>query len=322
MLSNLGGEYGGMTERLDTAHRAGDIASPAASETGKAAVAATVTVLLWASSFVAIRGIGYSISPAPLGLLRMAVAAATLTVIAVARGRRHPVPRPKSVKPFVLIAAYGVLWLAVYTVALNAGERHVDAGTAALLVNVAPVLVAFGAGMMLQEGFSRPLILGSLIAFGGITIIAMGSDGYSDWLGIGLCLVSAVLYAVGVLVQKVALRHADGLAITWLGAVIATVVLLPWLPQLIGELRAAPAGAILAAVYLGVFPTAIGFKTWAYALRRTDAGKLSSSTYAVPAISVVLSWILLAEVPTPYGLVGGAICLAGVAIARRKPRTR
>jgi drug/metabolite transporter (DMT)-like permease len=73
---------------------------------------------------------------------------------------------------------------------------------------------------------------------------------------------------------------------------------------------------------LGVFPTAIGFSTWAYALRRTDAGKLSSSTYAVPAVSVALSWLLLGEVPGPYGLVGGAICLLGVAIARRKPRVR
>jgi drug/metabolite transporter (DMT)-like permease len=32
---------------------------------------------------------------------------------------------------------------------------------------------------------------------------------------------------------------------------------------------------------------------------------------------VVLSWLLLAEIPTGYGLVGGAICLVGVAISRR-----
>jgi drug/metabolite transporter (DMT)-like permease len=38
----------------------------------------------------------------------------------------------------------------------------------------------------------------------------------------------------------------------------------------------------------------------------------------VPAVSVVLSWLPLAEVPTVWGLIGGAICLAGVAISRRR----
>ena len=34
-------------------------------------------------------------------------------------------------------------------------------------------------------------------------------------------------------------------------------------------------------VYLGVFPTAIGFVTWAFALNRTSAGRLGSTTYLV-----------------------------------------
>ena len=48
----------------------------------------------------------------------------------------------------------GVLWFGAYNVALNAAERHVDAGTAALLVNVAPMLIAVLAGVMLKEGFA------------------------------------------------------------------------------------------------------------------------------------------------------------------------
>lgn len=282
-------------------------------------MAAAITMALWASSFVAIRDIGDVLSPAPLALIRLAVAAAALTLLVVVRTRR--LPRIPTSRPALgLIAAYGVLWLGAYTVALNAGERHVDAGTAALLVNIAPLLIAFGAGLFLGEGFPRPLVLGSFVAFGGVVVIAMGSQGDSDWLGVLLCLLAAVLYATGVLIQKIALRHADGLTITWFGCVIATAVLLPWLPQLIGELSTAPAGAILGAVYLGVFPTAIGFSLWAYALRRTDAGRLSTSSYAVPAISVVLSFVLLSEIPTVYGLVGGAICLVGVAISRRRAR--
>ncbi|NED94062.1 DMT family transporter [Phytoactinopolyspora alkaliphila] len=285
----------------------------------KAALAAGVTVVLWASAFVAIRGIGHELSPAPMALVRLAVAATTLTVVmlVVHRGRpRVAVPRRSA----GLLVAYGVLWLAGYTVALNAAERHVDAGTAALLVNVAPLLIAFGAGMFLGEGYPRPLILGSVVALTGVAVIALGSDGERDSLGVLLCLLAALLYAAGVLIQKVILRRVDVLTTTWLGCVVGTAALLPWAPQLLGEIQAASAGSVLAAVYLGLFPTAIGFTTWAYALRRMDAGRLSATTYAVPAVSVALSWVLLSEVPTAYSMAGGTICLVGVAISRYRRR--
>ena len=40
------------------------------------------------------------------------------------------------------MVAIGVLWFGIYNVALNAGERRVDAGTAAMLIQVSPILVA------------------------------------------------------------------------------------------------------------------------------------------------------------------------------------
>ncbi|ACU96611.1 MAG: DMT family transporter [Saccharomonospora viridis] len=285
----------------------------------KAALAAAVTMVLWSSAFVGIRAIGEVFSPAPLALLRLAVASVTLTVLIGSSTRRLP-PLPRDRTSWLFVASYGVLWLCCYTVALNAAELHLDAGTAALLVNIAPLLVTFGAGVVLAEGFPRPLLLGGSIGMSGIVIIGLGTDGEGDWIGVALCLLAAVLYAAGVLIQKKALDRIDATTITWLGCLIGTAVLLPWTPRLASELATAPTSAVLGAVYLGVFPTAIGFSTWAYALKRTEAGRLSVSTYAVPALSVVLSWVLLAEVPTGYGLVGGVVCLAGVAVSRYRPR--
>ncbi|RSM47103.1 EamA family transporter [Amycolatopsis balhimycina DSM 5908] len=304
------GDDTGVTPLIETARPAG----AGKTDLAKIAAAAGLAVVLWASSFVAIRGIGHALSPGPLALLRLGVAAVTLTALLPAR---RPVHVRLSRKAFLLIAAYAVVWLAGYTVALNAGEHHVDAGTAALLVNLAPLLVAVAAGKLLGEGFSRSLIVGSLVALSGAAVIATAATTQRDWAGVLLCLLAAALYAAGVMIQKVALRHVDGFTAIWLGCVVATVVLLPWAPQLVGELQTASAPAVLSAVYLGVFPTAIGFTAWAYALRRMDAGRLSAVTYAVPAASVLLSWLLLAEIPTAYGLVGGALCLIGVAISRR-----
>nr|WP_245976222.1 DMT family transporter [Amycolatopsis palatopharyngis] len=308
-----------VTELLPTTGQGQEGRSSILSERNKATAAVVLTVVLWASSFVAIRGVGHALSPAPLALLRLAVAGVALTVLMVLRHRR--VPRiPTSPKSLRLIVAYGVLWLAGYTVVLNAAERHVDAGTAAMLVNSAPLLVAFGAGLLLGEGFPRTLIAGSFVALAGIVVIGLGSSGDSDLIGVLLCILAAILYAAGVLIQKVTLRSVDGATVTWLGCVIGTAVLLPWVPQLVDELASASQGAILGAVYLGLVPTAIGFSTWAYALHRMDAGRLSATTYAVPAVAVLLSWLLLSEMPTAYGLIGGAICLLGVAISRYRPR--
>jgi len=73
-------------------------------------------------------------------------------------------------------------------------------------------------------------------------------------------------------------------------------------------------------VYLGVVPTALAFTTWAYALTRTTAGRLGATTYVVPAIVVLMSWAFLGQTPRPLAYLGGALCLAGVAVSRGKRR--
>ncbi|WP_082600103.1 DMT family transporter [Agromyces sp. Root81] len=284
----------------------------------KVLAAMIVVLVLWASAFIAIRAVGDAISPGPLALGRQLVGA--LVLVAIAVWRRPPLPRPRAL---VLIAIYGVLWFAGYTLVLNMAERHLDAGTVAMLVNIAPLLVALAAGVLLKEGFPRPLMVGIGIAFAGVVIIATGGIGAdSEPIGIVLGILAAMLYASGVLVQKVALRSADALSATWIGCLVGALVLLSFLPQTVVEIADAPAPAVLAVIYLGVGPSAVAFLLWAYVLKRSSAGATASATLAVPAIVVVLSWLLLGELPTVLGLVGGALCLAGVAWSRRRPRER
>jgi drug/metabolite transporter (DMT)-like permease len=74
-------------------------------------------------------------------------------------------------------------------------------------------------------------------------------------------------------------------------------------------------------VYLGVFPTAIAFTTWAFALNRTTAGRLGSTTYLVPPVAILLAWLVLSEVPPVLALAGGALCIGGVVVARSRGRS-
>jgi drug/metabolite transporter (DMT)-like permease len=214
------------------------------------------------------------------------------------------------------VLAWGVAWFGLYNLALNSAETRIDAGTTALLVNLAPVLVGVLAGLLLGEGFPGRLMIGLAVAFTGVVLIALTtSTGRSDLLGVLLGLAAAVLYAGSATGQKRLLAQIDALPLTWLGAAAGTVVCLPFAPRLVTQVAAAPAATLPAIAYLGVFPTAIAFLLWGYALSRTSAGRLTASTYAVPPLVVLLSWVLLAEVPAPLTFVGGAICLLGVAIA-------
>jgi drug/metabolite transporter (DMT)-like permease len=275
-------------------------------------LAAGVTMLLWASAFIAIRSVGEHYSAGPMALGRLAVGAAVLTALAIVTRAR--IPRGRTLG---LLVAYGVLWFGLYTVSLNAAERRIDAGTAALLVNVGPILIAVLAGVFLREGFPRGLVAGLVVAFGGVLTIGFAtSTGQRDTTGVLLALAAAGLYAVGVLLQKQALAGTQVLSATWIGCLAGTATCLPFAPALVRELGAAPTGATLGIVYMGVFPTAIAFLTWTYALRHTSAGRLASSSYVVPALAVLLSWLLLAETPGPLALAGGALCLVGVTISR------
>ncbi|MFC4554734.1 DMT family transporter [Georgenia faecalis] len=285
-----------------------------------AVAAAGVTVLLWASAFVVIRVIGTDIGPGPMALGRVAVAALALTPF-VLRRRGLRLPRGRTL---ALVVVYGVMWFAAYNVALNAAERSIDAGTAALVVNVAPILIAVGAAVLLKEGFSLPLLGGCVVALAGVALMSAGSGsgsgGDGEPVGLLLALLAAVLYAASVLIQKRLLGRIDALTVTWFGCVVGTVVLLPFAPALAAEAGRAPGSAVLGTVYLGLFPTAVAFTTWAYALTHVPAGRLGVIGYVVTVVAVLLSWALLGEVPTGLVLAGGALCLVGVAVSRLPDR--
>ncbi len=282
-----------------------------------ALAAALLTVCLWASAFVGIRYAGRELGPGPLALARLLVACAALGAMMLIR-------RPPMVSRAGLpgVITCGVLWFGAYNVALNAAERRVDAGTASLLVNVAPLFIAILAGRALKEGIGRLLIGGCAVSFTGVALIALGTSrhGLNAGWGAALCVIAAAVYAVGVVAQKPALRHGSPLAVTWLACAIGAVCCLPYAPELVHQLGHVSGSAVAWTAYLGLVPTAIGFSTWAYALARTDAGKLGSTTYLVPPIAVLLGWIMLGEVPPLVALPGGLLCLAGVGLARWNPR--
>lgn len=281
--------------------------------------AIAVTLVLWASAFVAIRHLGPDFRPGSLSLGRLLVGALCLAPVALRRG----VPRPTA-RQWTSLVAIGVLWFGVYNVALNAGERRIDAGTSSMLIQMSPILIALLAATFLGERFTTYLALGLALAFAGVALIGLGANGSGDQghdvLGVVLCLVSAVVYAVSLVLQKPLVARLPAVHVTWLACSVGAAVCLPFAGQLAADVGDAPVSSTLWVAYLGVFPTAIAFTTYAFALQHMDATRLGITTYLVPPIAIVLSWVLLGETPPVLAYVGGVLALAGVALSRRRPR--
>jgi drug/metabolite transporter (DMT)-like permease len=275
--------------------------------------AALVTVALWASAFVAIRCAGRDLSPGALSLSRLVVGAVALGAVIAAR--REPLPSRRDLPAIVLV---GVLWFGIYNVALNEAERRVDAGTAAMLVNIGPIFIAVLAGVVLREGFPRTLVAGCATAFAGVIVIGVATSKHGVHAGWGavLCVVAALAYAAAVVIQKPVLTRVSGLQVTFLACVVGAIACLPFAPTLADEAGDARGSAIAWAIYLGVAPTAIGFTTWAYALARTTAGRTGATLYLVPPLAILMAWAILGESPPALAFGGGALCLAGVLVAR------
>jgi drug/metabolite transporter (DMT)-like permease len=289
-------------------------APPARGSDTAALAAGLVTVTLWASGFVGIRSAGRTFSPGALALGRLLICATVLSGVALSRRVALP-PR----RDLLRIAVYGVLWMGVYIVALNEAERRIDAGTAAMLIGSGPLLIAVLAGIFLREGFSRRLFAGCAVAFVGTSLIGLATsrEGSRAGLGIVLCLVAVLAYASAAVAQKPVLARASILQVTWLGCLAATVACLPFAPSLVRDVQDASASALAWMAYLAIGPMAIGFATWSFALRRTSTGRMGTMIYLIPPITVVLAWAILGETPPLLAAPGGALCLAGVYVARR-----
>ena len=129
---------------------------------------------------------------------------------------------------------------------------------------------------------------------------------------------AAFAYAAAVVIQKPVLAHASPLQVTWIGCAPGRPSACRSRQRCSARLGDAGVTSIGWMVYLGVAPTALGFATWAYALRRTSAGRLAALAYLIPVVAILLGWALLGETPPWLAAAGGALCVAGVVLARRR----
>jgi drug/metabolite transporter (DMT)-like permease len=279
-------------------------------------LAAGITVILWASAFAGIRAGMSAYTPPQVAVLRYLTASLVLGGYALVHRMR--LPKRRDLPAFIGLGAAGIT---VYNLALNTGERMIPSAVASFLIAAAPVFMALEARLFLHEHLRRWGWLGIGISLAGVGLISWrGATEVAVGWPIVLVVVAAIaqsMYSTG---QKAVLRRYTPLECTSYAIWAGTALLLPFAGGLPQRLASAPLSATAAIVFLGVFPGAIAYLSWAYALSRLPASTAASFLYGVPVVALFIAWLWLGEVPTGGAVLGGGIVVVGVMIVNTRGR--
>jgi drug/metabolite transporter (DMT)-like permease/GNAT superfamily N-acetyltransferase len=287
----------------------------------KAIAAAIATLVVWSSAFSGISivvGPGGGYGPGAAALLRFLVASATMGVLAVATRMR--LPRRADLPRIAIAAIFGIT---LYHLGFTFGETRVSAGAAGLIIATGPIWTALLAVTFLNERFNGWGWAGVALAFCGAAAIAFGEGGGIRFEPMALLIMLASFStAIYFVLGKKPLRTYSPLEFTSYVIWIGVLPMLFFLPDLVRQLPAAPPSSTLIIVFLGVFPGALAYGLWSYALARMPASTTASFLYAQPVLVMFVAWLWQHAVPGPVTLMGGALALAGVILVQTKGRPK
>ncbi len=286
-------------------------------------------ILFWGLAFVAIKQALVFMSWITLTFLRFAVADALFVGYLVAtRQVRHP-PAREDLPMLVLLAFFGFTG---YHLFLNLGETdpNVSAGTAALIIASAPAFIAIFAIPLLKERIGRWQSAGIALAFAGLAVIIFFVRPESQFTfraseGALTVVPPAIFSALYAVLGKSYLRRYPPFTFVAWTLLIGTVLLLPLLivtrRSVFTDIQSMGLAGWIPVLYLGIFPTFVGYGIWFRALERIPAASAGAYIYASTLVAVIGGIVILGESLTVGAIAGGAMVIAGVVLAQQL-RTR
>ena len=278
-------------------------------------------VLIWSSTWVAIK-IGLEDSPPLLGAgVRFALAGLVLLAVAAVQGRRlrtdWALATVLAVAPFAF--AYGLVYW---------GEQYVPSGLAAVLFGILPLYVALlGSVLLHDEPLRAALLVGVLIGIGGLALAFLESVelGSADKAALGATALALAPLgaAVGNIAQKRRAAELDAVVLNGWAMLLGGVLLLAAsaVSESWGEF-AWTAESVGSIAYLAVFGSAVAFVTLTVLLREISALATSFLAMLLPFGALIFGALLYDESITPRAVGGAVLVAAGLAIAqwsRRSP---
>lgn len=282
----------------------------------KALSALILTVILWGTSFVAIRQSMHDFSPGGLALLRYLIAAvAVVPVYVLLPSRTKP-----TLKDLPVLFILGMLGIGIYNILLNIGETTTSAAIASFMISQGPVATITLAVIFLRERLTTLSWFGMVLSIGGIVLISHGETQALGHFNHGIFyLIGAIMCAaVYSILQKPLLKRFQPLEITAWSIWFGTLTLAFYFPSLLQEMQHKTLIHFGWPTFLGIGSGVIGYACLAYGFKHFPASKAISFLFAMPFVSIIMGWIVLGEMPTLLSLLGGVLAMSGAFMVRTK----
>lgn len=275
---------------------------------------AFVTVIIWGSTFAAIRASlqgGYSAGH--LVLIRYLIASGAFLLYALWPGVQFRLPKKADMIKILLLGWIGI---SVYHIGVTFGSETVSAGTTAMLVGSSPIFTTIIAIFVLKERLDILGWLGLTLGFTGMLMITLGASDASFHISVGAIyvLIAALATSIFFVFQKPLLNRYKPIELTAYFTWAGTIPFLLFSPGLFQTIQQATLEAHLSAIYVGIFPAGIAYVTWTIALSLGKASSVSSMLYTEPVIAIIVAWVWLQEWPSTLSIVGGIVSISGVIV--------
>ena len=270
------------------------------------------TIILWGSAFPMIKIALNDFSAESLSAFRLILA--TIILLPFVIIKKLPTPELRDIPVIFILGFCGFV---IYHTALNFGETLISAGISGILVSTTPIFSSALAYIFLKEHFSKWNWLSSLVAFIGISIISISKDDYTtiNVLGVFIILLASFSESLYFTFQKKYIEKYGFIAFTLYTIMASSPFMLIFIPEIINDIHGATFTSIVSVLYLAIFPTIIPYVLLAYIVKSVGVSDATMSLYLTPIVSLLLSYLLLDELPTTLAIIGGIITLIGVSLS-------
>ncbi|MDB2478893.1 DMT family transporter [Alphaproteobacteria bacterium] len=274
-------------------------------------IAIITTVFFWGSSFPVMSFLLETSSPMVLGAGRFVFAGFISILWCAYNLNKKKINFNHLIRFFIA----GFIGIFLYNIFLNYGQKSVSAGASSFIVNCNPLFTALIGFFILKQRVTIIHWVGLILCLIGVSIISIDQEGgFTLGSGATLILFAAILTATYFHILKPLVTIYGSLTSFAYTIVFGTLPMVFWFPETYNFLLISNYEVKLAFLWLALFPTALGYLTWTFAVGYYGANKASLSLYLIAPISLIINYLWYDKEPSLQTIIGGLIIITSLAL--------
>jgi len=281
----------------------------------------SLTIIFWALAFPFIK-IGLTeLSSVNLTIMRLFIVCIIFLPIRLLKPQKFSKLHKKDIIPLFFLGFLGII---VYHLGLNYGEIYISSSAASLIIATIPIFIVILAAIILKEKITIKITAGIILSLIGVIIISLlGTSDSSIEItylsGAFAVLIAAIMGAGYTIAGKKLLQRYSALSLTVYAFLLGSIGLIPFIStSLFEEVTSMSIIGWSTILYLGIFPTVIGYVFWYIALEIKTASEISVFLYFIPVLSTIISYFFFDEQITWFFIFGGILVILGLFIVNQQ----